>query len=682
MPDSAAETPAPGPIEEIVVTGELRPTALADSAASISVISLDEQRAGTVNHLEEVLGWVPNVNLSSGGSRARFVQIRGIGERGQFAEPLNPSVGLVLDGVDMSGIGTAATLFDVAQVEVLRGPQGTVYGANALGGLINVRSNAPSDSFSARLRLDGGSYDSAGLGGVLSGPLTENLGARLAVQRYRDDGFMRNRYLRRDDTSNHDELTARGRLSWAPSDSSMLDLMLGYVDADNGYDAFSLDNDRNTLSDQPGRDAQQSRFGSLRLGWDMNEAVTFQGTLGLAASDIDYGYDEDWTYPGFDPDGYASTDAYLRNRDTASLDLRWLSGDAGRLFADSTDWLVGVYALRQQVDLTRRYTFFPADFTSSYDVDRVALYGELTSRVSTGVRVTLGLRGERHEARYRDSEALRFRPRDDMLGGRLVVQADLSDHLMSYFSLTRGYKAGGFNISGSLDADLREYDPEHLWNAELGWKGSWLDGALDVRAALFYMRRDDVQVDTSIVRLRSDGSAEFIDLIGNAADGSNRGAELEIDYRPLEALTLFANVGLLDTEYRKFVNQAGEDLSGEEQAHAPHYQFYAGVELRPAPRWYARVESEGRDSFYFSNSPRYVSNAGDLHSNAYVLWHASIGYEAPRWSLKLWGRNLSDHDYAQRGFYFGNDPRDGYTARGFYQLGEPRRYGATLTWWY
>ena len=163
-------------LEEVLVTGEFRGESLADSPASISIVSLEDQKAGTVNHLEEILDWLPNVNYASGASRARFVQIRGIGERGQFAEPLNPSVGLVLDGVDMSGIGTAATLFDVQQVEVLRGPQGTLYGANALAGLINVISNDPSETFYSRLRLDGVNYGALGAGLVISGPATPDLG--------------------------------------------------------------------------------------------------------------------------------------------------------------------------------------------------------------------------------------------------------------------------------------------------------------------------------------------------------------------------------------------------------------------------------------------------------------------------------------------------------------------------
>ncbi len=667
-------------IEEIVVTGEFRGDQLEDSPASISVVSLEDQKAGTVNHLEEILGWLPNVNMASGGSRARFVQIRGIGERGQFAEPLNPSVGLVLDGVDMSGVGTVATLFDVQQVEVLRGPQGTLYGANALAGLINVVSNDPTDEFYSRVRLDGGDYGARGVGLVVSGPASGAVGYRFAVQRYQDDGFMRNRYLRADDKNSHEELTVRGKLRWAPREDLTLTGMLGYVDVSNGYDAFSLDNDRNTLSDAPGKDAQESRFGSLRLNWDMSDAVVFQGTLGAARSDIDYGYDEDWTYEGFDPIGYSSTDRYRRNRDTVSLDLRWLSGRAGRLFGDTTDWIVGVYLLSQDADLRRTYTFFSGDFTSDYGIDRYALYGELIRSLSEHTRLILGIRGERHEARYRDSESVRFSPEDDMLGGRLVLQQDLSDSVMGYASITRGYKSGGFNISGTLDSEFREYDPESLWNYEVGVKGSWLDGRLDLRAALFTMRRDDVQVSTSIVLTRPDGSAEFIDLVGNAAQGKNSGMEIELETRPLERLMLFANVGLLRTEFKNFVNSSGEDLDGEEQAHAPSYQFYVGAEYRPAPQWFVRLEAEGKDAFYYSDSRRFVARTSDVRSDGYTLWHASIGYEADSWSLKLWGRNLGDEDYPVRGYYFGNDPRDFYAERGFVQLGEPRRYGVTFTW--
>ena len=174
-------------IEEIVVTGELRESALASTPSSVSVLQPGDRRQTAVQQIEQVLGWAPNVNYASGASRARFFQIRGIGERGQFVEPLNSSVGLLLDGVDMSGIGTAATMFDVAQVEVFRGPQGTLYGANALAGLINVVSNAPTTEFEASIQLDAGDYGARGLGAVVSGPLSEQVRFRLGAQLYQDN---------------------------------------------------------------------------------------------------------------------------------------------------------------------------------------------------------------------------------------------------------------------------------------------------------------------------------------------------------------------------------------------------------------------------------------------------------------------------------------------------------------
>lgn len=680
--NAAVSDPATAPIEEIVVTGELRESSLLDSAASITVLSLEEQRSGTVNHLEEVLNWVPNVNFASGGGRARFVQIRGIGERGQFAEPLIPSVGLVVDGVDLTGIGVTATLFDVDQVEVLRGPQGTLYGANALAGLINVRTNDPTSTFTSKLRLQAGDYDARGIGAVVSGPLSERLGYRLAAQHYEDDGFMENAYLDRDDTGRHDELTVRGKLEWTPRADQSWTFSAGYVDADNGYDAFSLDNDRTTLSDEPGQDEQETAYGSVALNWDFSEAATLVATLGAASSDGDYGYDEDWTYAGF-PGGYTSTDRYLRERDTVSMDLRLLSGPGGRLLDDRLEWVVGVYALDQAADLTRRYTFFSDAFSSDFDMRRVAAYGEVTYAFDDRTRLTFGLRGERHSADYQNSDGVAFDPVDRMVGGRLVLERDLDQWTMGYLSATRGYKVGGFNISGTLAPELREYDPETLWNYEAGLKGRWLGGRMNLRAALFTMRRNDMQVDTSITIDRGDGPVEFVDLISNAAEGRNTGLELEVDFRPVETLTLFANLGLMDTAFDEFVNNNGQDLDGEPQAHAPEYQFFAGAEYRFAPGWYLRLEAEGKDAFLINNSNRAVGDSevdpDDVRTDAFELWNASLGYQAERWSVKLWGRNLNDAEYAVRGFYFGNDPRTGYAPNGWVQLGEPRRYGVTFT---
>jgi len=657
-------------VEEIVVTAEFRATDISNLAGSASVIRPNEDGT-TVQHLEEVLTRAPNVNFASGASRGRFIQIRGIGERGQFSDPLNSSVGLIVDGVDLSGIGTAATLFDVSQVEVLRGPQGTLYGANALAGLINVVTNGPTAYHSGSVRLDAGDYDARGLGVILSGPLGEQLGYRIAAQQYRDDGFTDNDFLGRDDTSERDEGSYRAKLTWQ-GDHAGLALSLGRIDIDNGYDAFSLDNNRTTLSDEPGGDRQETDYAAVKLDWSLGERVLLQATYGYAGSDVDYGYDEDWTFTGFDPIGYTSTDRYLRERDTHTLDMRLLSQPGQGFGNGAWDWVVGLYHLRQDVDLERRYTFLPGPFTSQFEIDRWAVYGEVSRPLGDAWRLTLGGRFEQHESKYDDVYGVSFNPDDDLFGGRVVIERELADGSLLYAAVTQGYKAGGFNTDGSLVADLRLYDPETLWNVELGYKATLINERLNLRASLFRMQREDIQISTSTERPIAGSSAvEFIEYTGNAAEGFNQGIEAELTFAATDRLTLFANVGWLDTEFEDYVDNSGRDLDGREQAHAPAYQFFAGAQLQLTEAWTVRIEVEGKDEYFFSNSHA-------AKSDAYELINASIGYRTERYSVRLWGRNLGDEDYFVRGFLFGNDPRDFYAARPFTQLGEPRQYGLTV----
>ncbi|MEM7080064.1 MAG: TonB-dependent receptor [Pseudomonadota bacterium] len=656
-------------IEEVIVTAEFRDSSVGALPASVSVVQPSDS-AVVVQHLEEVLGRIPNVNFASGASRGRYVQIRGIGERGQFSEPLNSSVGLIVDGVDLSGIGGAATLFDIQQVEVLRGPQGTLYGANGLAGLINVVTPGPSDVLSGSVRLDAGDYSAFGVGAVLSGPMSENGGFRISAQQYSDDGFMDNRFLGRDDTDNHDEATYRGKFVWQTERADWT-LVVGRIDIDNGYDAFSLDNNRNTLSDQPGSDQQTTTYAGVSVAADMSERVAFEGSLTLAQSDIDYGYDEDWTFTGFDPIGYTSTDRYERERDTTTAEARWLSQPGAGLGDGQWDWVVGIYALQQDVAFDRTYTFLGGPFGSDFDFQRLAVYGEVARPLNDTWRLTLGARVERHSADYEDTFGVSFDPDDSLFGGRIRLEREL-DNGVFYAGITQGYKAGGFNIDGTLPADLREYDPETLWNIELGYKVRLLGDRLGLNAALFRMQRDDIQISTSTTRpVGTGGAVEFIAYTGNAAEGFNQGLEVELDYQASEQLRLFANLGWLDTEYSDYVDNSGRDLDGREQAHAPGYQFYAGAEFAFTERLRARLEMEGRDEFFFSASH-------PEKSDRYRLVNASVSYSAERWGLTLWGRNLTDEDYFVRGFFFGNDPRDFYTARPFTQLGDPRQVGLSL----
>lgn len=657
-------------VEEIIVTADFRQGQLNNIPASIAVLNSTLIQRKNALHLEDVLLNAPNVNLASGASRARYVQLRGIGETGQFAEPLNSSVGMLIDGVDFSGIGAAAMLYDIEQVEILQGPQGTRYGSNALAGLINLQSKAPTDTLQSGVQVQAENYDGHGVAGYVAGPVNEDLGFRISGQSLRSDGFSNNTFLNKP-TNTRNEQTLRGNVVWQATPDLTIDTHVGVIDINNGYDGFSLDNIRDTQSDEPGHDDQLSRYGSIKATSTALSGVTIEALASVAASDVAYSYDEDWVYAGFHPDEYSSIDQYFREHDTHSAELRLLSAPETALFGGRTSWVAGLYTLDQDVALKRVYTYAASDFSSEYEMQRHAAYADTSTTLTDRWSLDVGVRAERFSASYDDSNVLHFSPDEDLFGGKLALNYRTANDNLVYASASRGYKTGGFNTDGSLDADLREYGSEGLWNYEVGFKGSLLEDRLQARLALFYMDRDDVQIQSSTLRMRANGSTEFIEFTGNAAAGFNRGAELGAEFAANESLQLYTTVGLLDSEYEDFINSNGDDLDGREQAHAPGYQYTLGGRWQLMPSLALDMNIQGRDEFYFSDSH-------DVRSDAYDLLNASLTWTRNQWQLTLWGRNLTDEDYHVRGFYFGNDPRDGYMSKGYTQLGEPLRYGLTM----
>jgi len=652
-------------MEEVLVTADFRDTSLNELAASVQVIGEAQIEQQEARHIEALLNLIPNVNYSSGASRGRFFQIRGIGERSQFVEPVNPSVGLLVDGIDMSGIGAAATLLDTQQVEVLRGPQGTLYGANALAGLINVKTNEPSDEFTGKLKASVAEFDSRQLSAVLSGPLSETVAYRVAAQTEQSDGYMENRHLGHDDTANIDEKTLRAKLRIEPNEELRLDLTALVVDVDNGYDHFTLDNSFNTLSDEPGHDRQETQAVAAQLNWQFSSTTVLDATLSVANSDMEYGYDEDWAFDGIHPDGYSSKDNYIRERDNTTADVRLMSSEHGRIFNGSSDWLLGLYVFDQEESLRREYTYLANDFLSDFSTERSAIYTQLDSDLSDVLVLSAGARFEKHRNSYSDSNQVSGSSDENLWGGKLSLSYQTSDSSSAYALLSRGYKSGGFNTDGTLPAEFRSFDTEVLWNYELGYK---LSGEKhNVQLAFFYQDREDVQIKSSNAVPRADGSTEFVDFIDNSANGESYGLELSSQWQITEALDAFANVGLLETE----LNDSSLSRNGGEVAHAPSYQAALGLNVDLGRGWYTSADIQAKDEFYFSDS----HNAS---SEAFVLFNAKIAYRKADWELSLWGKNLSDEEVRSRGFGgFGNDPRNGYATSEYFQFAAPRQIGVS-----
>ena len=656
-------------IEEILVTADFRARNELQMATSVTVMTEAVIKSRSAQHFEELVNAIPNVNFASGSNRARFFQIRGIGERSQFVAPINPSVGFLVDNVDFSGAASIATMLDVEQVEVLRGPQGTRYGANALAGLINVKTNDPEDEFSANLKLGAADYNTQMISAVVTGPLADTVSARLAVGSNRSDGFYENSFLQTKRNNAQDEQTIRGKLRAEMSENWHLDLSHSHVDIDNGYDAFTLDNSRTTLSDEPGRDKQESLALAMNSSWELH-SFDLDLIVGLAESDMEYSYDEDWTFAGIHPDGYMSRDSYIRDRETQSIELRFLSNDNSRLFSDSTQWLFGLYTLSSDESLRREYTYLASDFRSEFAFDTAALFFQLDSSLSENLTLETGLRVERRNTTYSDSELLDYSPSETLWGGRIAAKYLLDSNTMAYVSVARGYKAGGFNTDGTLDADLREFGEEFLIEYELGIKSSLLENKLHLKGAVFHDDRHDQQVKSSTGRIRANGSTEFVDFIGNAAEGTNNGVEFEAIWYPSEQLGLTASFGLLDATFDSFINSENEDLSGRDQAHAPSYMAHLAADYSLGA-WSLSVSLDAKDNFYFSDSH-------NVQSDPYELLNMNLSYSSENWSLSFWGRNLTNQDYAVRGFFFGefgNDPRKGYAPEPYVQFGEPRMIG-------
>ena len=668
-------------LEKIIVTGDFQQESIQTLSASASLFSENEMNQRGATYLDEMLASAANVNFAAGASRGRYIQIRGVGLRSQFVDPINPSVGLVIDGINYSGLGGSSLLFDIDQVEIYRGPQGTRFGADGMAGMIQMQSaNATSDP-SLKLHLGAGTYNSHEAGLAASTGLTDDTSARVSYFRRKSDGYVDNLYLDKP-TQDQDEQVARFKLNSQLTAHLNSELNLHYIDINNGYDAFTLDNSRNSLADQPGEDNQQSYAIGLNNTYTGFDAFDVNLNLSAIDTELFYSFDEDWVCndtnkpqlcaAGLHPYGYSSTDIYSRDRDDQALDLKF-TGKAG-------NWVAGIYYQNRDVDLERQYTWLANPFASTYETNNIAAYGQLATAIGPKTTLITGLRVEQYQGDYTDSNGFIEETDDIMLGGKIALEYQVIDRTMIYTSITRGYKAGGINSEAlakakdeglSLDADFfkqhTSFDPEYLWSGEFGVKGSSLDDKFTLRLAAFYMHRDNIQLKSWQV-----SDQQFTGYVANASSGSNYGLEIEGSYLLTDNLLISGSAGYLDTKINDFVTKSGLNQDGREQAQAPKYQYAFSARYNVTDELYAMLGVEGKDDYYFSDS----HNAQAPNTN---LVNASLGYEAENWAVRAWARNVFDETVPTRGFEFGNNPLDGYTSQTYIQLGEPRVAGVTFT---
>jgi len=660
-------------LDPIVVSSDFRENKLSQTSNAITVIGEEKIYDKASQSLIDTLSSTPNVNFSAGASKAKYIQIRGIGERSQFETPINPSVGLIVDNIDFSNMTLGASLFDVKQVEILKGPQGTTFGANGMAGVISVQSNEPTKETEGHIETTIGNYNTQAIGAALGGTLIDNkLLGRISFYHNKSDGFMENSYLNRKDTNNIDELTTKTQLRWLATDKHTIDLNFIHTSIDNGYDAFTFDNSRTSISDEPGKDTQQTNAFALKSTYDLN-TMKLISSLSHSKTGMTYSYDEDWSNPTT-VGGWSGKDAYLRDKKQIDADIRLLSNKEGRVFQETTDWTMGAYYKNSNDNLVRNHSWNP-QYRGDYTIKNKALYGQLDTHFSDKLTLTSGLRTERVEATYNDSANFNTSTSETLVGGKLGLSYQANNNSLYYMTLSKGYKPGGVNANNAIPTNARTFKTETLWNLDLGTNQSSFDNKLTSRTNFFYGKRKEQQVKSSFVTNPNGGGAVFNEYFANAAKGTYYGVESSFDYFPNDNLHFFTNIGLLKSKFNEYTdpNPASLNVTGRAPAQSPKYQYNIGGDILLSDTLTLKANLEGRASYYFSN--RHNEKA-----EAYKLLNSSLEYTNNDWTAALWARNIGNENYQTRGFgSFGNNPANGYTTELYTQQGMPRTFGVTLS---
>ena len=672
-------------IEEIIVKGTWREAKVLEESSSIVILNTKLLKSEPIKHFENISYLVPNLNFAASDSRARHFQIRGIGERSGYERTPNSAVGFLIDDIDYSGQGGIATTFDIEQIEVHRGPQGSRIGSNALAGLIYIKTKEPTKQFEGIGELTTGTFGTFNAGLAFGGPVgfSENLTYRLTLRNDNTDGFRKNLYSGKSDTSKKDESTYRLKIDWEILEKTSLKLLISQIDLNDPADIWTIDGSLNTLSDRPGMDSQKTNTYGVKV-FHQFDAFEFQSLSSITDTDIEISYDADWGNPeSHAPYIYDYFSETIRDRKTLSQEFRLVSDIANLNPQNKTKWVIGISyfnvkerniknddgAYGDPSDPFGPY-FSQSSSSSKFSSDNLSIFGNIDYFLDESLKLSLGARWENYESQYADSFGESFNPSDYMLGGKISLNKILSHSSNIFFSVARGFNQGGFNLNLGLAPDSKNsnlyYDPEFLTNYEIGLNSQLFNEMMNIAAVIFYSDREDQQVLISTQVDPTDPNT-FSFLTQNAAEGTNKGLELNVNLKLTESLDFFSRLGLLKTEINNWKSRP--DLEGRAQAHAPKRSYALGVSWSITDRASLSLDLVGKSSFYYSDSH-------DNQSKSYALANLSYNYSIGDWTYSVWARNIFDKYYSVRGFYFGNEAPD-FKDKLYERHGDPRHIGIT-----
>ena len=677
---------------EIIVRAGLSDESLQKTTASVTVFTANDIRESGADHFQALIDQIPNLNWAGGTSRPRYFQIRGIGERSHyFGEgPPNFSVGFLMDDMDLSGLGMVGKLYDLDQIEIFKGPQSSIYGPNAIAGLISMRSTDPLDHFEMKSSTNFGSDNHYGGSSVMNIRLLKNMNMRLTGIYNYSDGFRENVSQNIMDSNKREEAFFRMKLSYNPNNRLAILATLIYAELKNGYDAWAPDNntDFKTFSNDKGEDSQRTFGYSLRANFEAIENLNITSISSFTETDLVHAYDGDWADSAywhethdFDPavEGWAYEfyDKNERNRSNLTQEIRLSMGSI----------VMGGYfkhLIEQDKATGNLFGGVATDATSHYDFQATAGYAQYGLDLTSSFKLKANIRYEKNSIIYDGSSQglndywekielplIHFDIDHSMLGYRASLHY-LKDEFTSFYgSISQGYKSGGVNQQPYLTDASRPYDPEFIQNSEVGLKRT--TDIYRTQLSAFYSLRKDQQVSVSSQQVEEDPNS-FLFYTVNAGSGSVQGFEWETNYQILSRISLNTSLGYLDTWIDKFTYQENSEMEGyggnREAAMSPKVTGSFGVHFKNNSGIFGLVQMSFKDEYYFSDS--HIQK-----SKPYTLLNMNIGKSFGKTMVKLWIRNALDERYTTRGFYFGLIPPT-YPDQLWKSYGDPRQIGVTI----
>ena len=678
--------------KEIIVHAGLSDESLQKVASSVTVINGDHIRETGTDHFQSLTEQIPNLNWAGGSSRPRYFQIRGIGERSHyFGEgPPNFSVGFVMDDMDLSGLGMVGLLYDMDQIEVFKGPQSSIYGPNAMAGLISMRSTNPTDQFEVKASTSLGSDNHYGGTSAMNVRFMKNMHMRLTgVYKY-SDGFRENVSQNITDSNKREEAFSRMKLSYNPNNRLSILATLIYAELKNGYDVWAPDNNTDfiTYSNDKGEDSQRTYGYSLRAQFEASENLNITSITSFTETDLVHAYDGDWadsTYwhdnHGFDPavEGWAYEfyDKNERNRSNLTQEIRLSMGSI----------IMGGYfkqLIEQDEAMGYLYGGAATDATSHYDFLVAAGYGQYGVNLTPSLKLKANVRFENNSIKYEGTsqglndywEKIKLPPINfyidhAMIGYRTSLHY-LKDKFTSFYgSVSQGYKSGGVNQQPYLSDISRPFDPEFIQNFEVGLNR--VTNIYRTQLSAFYSLRKDQQVSLSSQQVEGDPNS-FLFYTTNAGSGTIQGFEWENTLNVSSNLNMDASLGYLTTWVDKFTYFAAEGVEAiggnRKAAMSPEITGSVGFNYENESSFFASTLMSFKDEYYFSDSH-------DQKSEPYSLLNLTLGKSFEKITATICIRNAMDERYTTRGFYFGLIPPT-YPDQLWKSYGDPRQICVTI----